>query len=233
MADYPLLVFPQPERAERDDRRGGGSGIRRPDSRRQAERLHPQFERLQEALEQKRLALQDNPLGIQPEQVLVIETVGPIGNFVKAVKRIEGLEWLGELEHDDIEPEHGFEDENDPEKPLKSQLFLVMTDQRAQAEILSLYKRWDKDRDTAFPRGLAPLKHAFEYLHIIRPWAVEDRIKETGVLQDWEERLRYDEQAIPFEVELWYRDRRERRQQAELQLRSIIESLEGVRHLRR
>ena len=63
-----------------------------------------------------KLALQDNTLGIQPEQVLVIETIGSIADFVDAVGEIEGLEWLGEFELEDIAPDYGFEDENDPQK---------------------------------------------------------------------------------------------------------------------
>ena len=227
MANYPLLVFPELTRTERDNRSGGGGGIRRPGARPQAERLTPQFQRLQDALDQKRLALQDNPLGIQPEQVLVIKTIGSVENFINAVKQIEGLEWLGELERDNIEPDYGFEDENDPQKKLSGQLFLALTDQSAQDQIVSLFNLWDRDQDAKFPRGLAPLKHAFEHLHTIRYWNAEDRIRDTGILEDWEDRLQHGNQIVPFEVELWYRESSERRQQAESQLHSIIESLGG------
>ena len=129
--DYPLLVFPEPTHAERDKRGGGGGAVKIPDASQQAERLAPQFQRLQDAMVQKRAALQDNTLGIQPEQVLVLETIGSIDNFVNAVRRVEGLEWLGEFEHDPIDPEYGFEDEQDSQKLLNGQLFLVMTDQQA------------------------------------------------------------------------------------------------------
>jgi len=66
-----------------------------------------------------------------------------------------------EFEIEDIPPEYGFKDEDDPEKRLNGQLFLVMTDQRALSELLSFFNNWKKDPDTAFPRGLAPLKVAF------------------------------------------------------------------------
>ncbi len=228
MADYPLLVFPNLAHAEREKRRGGGGkGIRLPDAPRQAQRLGPQFSRLQEAVEQKRLALQDNSLGIQPEQVLVLETIGPIENFINAMSRIKGLEWLGEFELDDIEPKYGFEDENDPQKQLEGQLFLVMTDQRALHEIQRLFTKWQEEPEAKFPYGLAKLKHAFTHLYTIKPWGIENRIGETGILEDWKDRLQYGEQIVPFEVELWYRESSERRQQAESQLHSTIESLGG------
>ena len=74
--DYPLLVFPNPVPADRAKRTGGGGKLRGPDPAVQAQRLVPQFQRLQEAMENRRLALQDNPLGLLPEQVLVLETIG-------------------------------------------------------------------------------------------------------------------------------------------------------------
>ena len=240
-AGYPLLVFPEPAHAERAKRSGGGGEVRIPEASQQAERLAPQFQRLQEAMERKHLALQDNPLGLQPEQVLVLETVGSIDNFIKAVGKIQGLEWLGEYELDDILPEHGFEekkgpneqqflgfeDEKSPDKQLKGQLFLVMTDQRALRELRSLFRKWKEDPNIRFATNLAPLKHAFAHLHTIRPWDAEDRIRETGIWEDWRDRLRYGKEDIPFEAELWFRSNEGRRQQAESWLRSIIASLNG------
>jgi len=227
MAEYPLLIFPEPARADRAKRRGLGGKVRLPDSRRQAERLTPQFERLQQAMDRQRLALQDNPLGLQPEQALVLETIGPIQNFVNAVKKIEGLEWLGESDLDDISPDFGFEDEQDPQKQLKGQLFLVMTDQRALQEIERLFTNWQQDQETKFPRGLTPLKHAFAHLHTIRPWGAEDRIRETGVFEDWQLRIHGGQQLVPFEAELWFRGNPDRRQQSASYLHSVIEVLGG------
>ncbi len=227
MAEHPLLIFPQPALAERARRRGGGGKVRFPDARRQAERLAPQFQRLQQAMERQRLTLQNSPLGLQPEQVLVLETIGPIQNFINAVRKVEGLEWLGEFELDDISPDHGFEDEQDPQKPLNGQLFLVMTDQRALEEIQRLFTNWQHDPNTRFPRGLTPLKHAFAHLHTIRPWDAEDRIRETGVFEDWQFRLQHGQQLVPFEAELWFRGNPDRRQQAASYLHSVIEALGG------
>ena len=226
-ATYPLLVFPEPTYAERARRFGGGGKVRRPEASQQAGRLAPQFQRLQEAIERQRLALQDNPLGLQPEQVLVLQTIGPVENFIRAVGKIQGLEWLGEYELDDIPPDHGFEDEKNPDKHLRGQLFLIMTDQRALQELQRLFGEWREDHNTKFAKGLAPLKYAFEYLHTIRPWDAEDRMRETGVLEDWQDRLQSGEEDVPFEVELWFRADAKRREQAESNLRSIIASLDG------
>ena len=227
MADYPLLVFPTPSRAERAKRTGFPSGGRRPSSDDQARRLTPQFHRLQEAIERKRIALQDNPFGIQPEQVLVLKTIGSIQDFVNIIRWVDGLEWLGEFEQEDMEPEYGFEDESNTDRPLRGQLFLIMTDQRALNELRSLFDRWRVNPDEPFPYGLAKLKAAFVHLYDIRPWGAEDRIQETGILDDWEDRLHDDIESVPFEAELWFRSDEQRRHQAESYIRSIIESMDG------
>ena len=178
-------------------------------------------------MEQKRAALQGTTFGIQPEQVLVLETVGSIDNFINAIKRIPGLDWLGEFEHEPFNPEHGFEDEDSAEKQLNGQLFLIMADQQAQQQMQSLFNLWQENSNVKFPYGLAKLKDAFVHLHTIRPWDAEDRIRETGILADWEDRLESGQESIPFEIELWFRNDANRRQLAESYLRSIIESSDG------
>ena len=228
--DFPLLVFPEPVPAERAKRAGGGGKPRVPDPSAQANRLAPQFQRLQEAMENRRIALQESPLGLVPEQVLVLETVGEIGNFIKAVQRVEGFEWLGEQELEDILPEHGFEHERGWERRLTGRLYLVMSNQQALKELQKLFEIWRGDPDVRFRRGLAPLKQAFQNLYTIRPWGIEDRVSETGILQDWQERLSHeaDESGfLPFEAELWFRKSVDRRTQAEAELRRIVDSRGG------
>lgn len=227
MAEYPLLIFPEQARAEKARRFGGGRPPRIPDAQKQAERIAPQFQRLQQAMDRQRLALLNSSLGLQPEQTLVLETIGPVDRFINAIKKVPGLEWLGELEIDDIAPDYGFEDKKDPEKPLKGQLFLVMTDQRALQELQSLFNNWQQNSTAKFPRGLAPLKHAFAHLHTIRPWDAEDRIRDTGLLEDWEDRVRHGQEIVPFEVELWFREDPGRQQQAVAYLANVIDTLSG------
>ena len=227
MAEHPLLIFPEPSLAERARRGGGGGKVRLPSAQRQGGRLAPQFNRLQQAMDRQRLALQGNSLGLQPEQALVLETIGPIQNFINAVKKIHGLEWLGEFEIDDIAPEHGFKDEKDPDKQLTGQLFLIMTDQRALQELQNLFTNWQRDSMTSFPRGLAPLKHAFTHLHTIRPWDAKDRIRDTGIFEDWQFREKHGQDSVPFEAELWFRENAARRQQAVSYIRGVIENLGG------
>lgn len=227
MPERPLLIFPEPTKAGRAKRRGGGGKIRVPPSPQQAGRLWPQFQRLQEAMDRQRAALQHNTLGLQPEQALVLETIGPVQNFINAVKKIEGLEWLGEFEIEDIDPAHGFEDERDPLKKLSGQLFLVMTDQRALQELQNLFKKWRRNQKVSFPRGLAPWKAAFSHLHTIRPWDAQDRIRDTGLFEDWQARVEHRQRIVPFEAELWFRGSADRRQKSEDYLRNVVGALGG------
>ena len=224
---YPLLVFPRPIPAERAKRGGGPNKINLPRPSDQARRLTPQFQRLQEALDRQSFALRDNPLGLQPEQVLVLETIGSIDNFANVVRYVPGLEWLGESELHDIPPAHGFENSENADNDLRGQLFLVMSDQAALRELRSLFERWKNDFDMTFPHGLAPLKAAFFHLSEIRPWGVEDRIRETYIMEDLEARLQDGQEVIPFEVELWFRRDAQQREKAVSHLRALVASMDG------
>ena len=226
-ADYPLLIFPQAARADRARSTGRGGVPKVPGPADQAERIAPQFQRLADAMEQRRIALQGNPLGLLPEQVLVLETVGSIEDFINAVRKIAGLEWLAEHEIDGIAPAHGFEDTKRSDKDLRGQVFLVMTDQQALSQLQRQFEGWTVDPTAPFARGLALLKRVFEQLHTIRPWGSEDRIRETGLLADWQDRLEHDEAEVPFEAELWFRESTEGRNRAEAELRRVISSSGG------
>ena len=200
-----------------------GRRPRLPSSGRQAERLNPQFQRLHEAMEHRRLALQDNSLGIQPELVLVLETIGSIENFINAVRHVKGLEWLGEFERTGILPDEDFQDEDNSQKHLNGQLFLVMSDQRALRELQGLFDSWKVNSESKFRRGLAPLKHAFEHLQTIRPWSADDRIRETGIFESWQLDMQDGpDRLVPFAAELWFRNNEHRRQRVEEHVREII-----------
>ena len=50
----------------------------------------------------------DSTAGIEPEYVLVLETTGKIDNFERAVRAVPGLEWLAEIDTDEIEADDDF-----------------------------------------------------------------------------------------------------------------------------
>ncbi len=131
MPDRPLLLFPTPEAAERAKLPPSPGRIHRPSHHQQGQRLSPRFARLRVEFEARRVELQQTAVGADPKQVLVIETVGNVENFANTVKKIDGFEWMGEIESDEIAPDADFYDEGNRERELGGRLYLVMTNQRA------------------------------------------------------------------------------------------------------
>ncbi len=228
MPNRPLLLFPTPESVERTKRRSGAGGIHRPTHTRQGERLSPLFAQLQTAFDERRVEVQPTTAGIDPEQAVVIETIGSIENFANAVKRINGLEWMGEIEVDEIAPDTDFYDEDKPEKELTGRLYLVMTNQEALNQMLYLWSRYQTDPEMKFQRGLTKFRDVFLCLKNIRRWGVQDRLKETGVLDVWREDLAYDNnQVVCVEVELWFRGSEDKRQATQQYVTELISRLGG------
>ncbi len=205
----PLIILPQPQVVDREKRRAFGGGVRFPSHSRQGQRLIPQFRQLQAAFDSRRIEIQGSSTGIVPEQVLVMETVGAVDDFVVAVRHVQGMEWLGEFDEDDIPPDDDFfVDEEHKEKNLSGRLYLVMANQQAMQQLLSLWGHYRRDANYQFPRGLTKWREMFKHLRSIRPWGVDDRIRETGVLEDWRRRVQEGQELIRFEAELWFRDNR-------------------------
>ena len=94
-----------------------------------------------------------------------------------------------------------------PEKertgPLSGRLFMVFANQAALDQMLSLWRSWQGGRSLA--RGLGPWATLFAQLRDVRRWGVQDRLHETGVLDDWRERVEHGEETVPCELELWHR----------------------------
>nr|VFK18719.1 MAG: Subtilase family protein [Candidatus Kentron sp. LPFa]VFK33264.1 MAG: Subtilase family protein [Candidatus Kentron sp. LPFa] len=206
MPERPLLLFPTPETASKSKLGGGGGDFRKPTPSRQWERLSPQFKVLREVFDARRAEIQQSTAGIDPEQVLVIETIGSVDEFANAVKKIRGLEWMGGMEIDEITPDEDFYNEKRPGEELSGRLYLLLTNQQALNEMLSLWERYQADPGMEFKRGLTKFRDVFLQLKSIRRWDVEDRLLETGILDSWRENLKYEgDRSIPFEAELWFR----------------------------
>lgn len=197
---------------------------------RQAERLAPKFTQLQNAVHARNIEIQQTAIGIDPEQVLVMEIIGSVEDFANAVKRIEGFEWMGESEIDEISPDQDFFDEKDKEKKLSGRLYMIMTNQRALDEMLSMWRRYmdQDDPKQKFDKGLAKFREIFLRLKDIRRWGVKDRLLETGVIDAWQEDLEGDgDRLIRFEVELWFRSSEEKRSQSSTIVTNQIQQLGG------
>jgi hypothetical protein len=231
MPERPLLILPLPgEPSERQKKSPGRGHVHYPSRERQAERLAPRFEDLQRTLEARRARLQMEAPGLIPEEVIVLETVGTVEGFIRAVEKIPGMEWLGEIEEEEIPPDDDFFalDErlrSRPDKPLRGRLFMIFTNQTARRQMLSLWGTWQASRD--LPRGLGRWGILFKQLRDVRPWGVRDRLLETGVLEDWQERVSHGQEIVPCEIEIWYRQNPEQRQAARERVAGLVVSQGG------
>lgn len=228
MPERPLLLFPTPATAKRTKLSSGFVRISKPTAVRQWEKFSPKFQQLQEAFAAQRVAFQKDPTGIEPEQVLVIETIGSVQDFFNAVKRIEGFEWMGEMAGDAATPDEDFFNEDKPEKELSAHVYMIMSNQRALEEMLSLWKKYKKDPGKKLERGLTKFRDVFMQLKDIRRWGIQERLFETGLLEVWKEDLLCDEsRSVRFETELWFRSSAIERNQRAEHITKLIQQMDG------
>lgn len=232
MPERPLLIFPAPTAADRGSPGGGGADkFARPDHSRQGTRVTAKLERLQQSLDNRVAEVRATSSGIDPSQVIVIETIGSVQDFSNAASKIPGFEWMGEYEADDITPDDDFYNERGGEaldSPLRGRLYLVLTDQVAIQQLLSLWTRYSSDVNMSWPTGLTPLRDVFNKLHDIRRWGVQDRLYESGALAAWRESLELEpEESVRTEIELWYRASSVSRASAEREVESLVRQADG------
>lgn len=231
MPEKPLLLLPSPHHLrERAKRSGGFAKIGLPSRRRQAQRLTPRFDILKRAFDARRAKVVVDASGSVPEEVLVLETVGSVEDFLVAARNVPGMEWLGEIEQQDIPPDDDFfaldsKHRPVPGKTLSGRMLLAFSNHEALEQMLSLWGRWQKRE--SIPRGLGKWADVFGHLRDIRPWGVTDRLLETGVLADWAERLEHNEEILPCEIELWFRRDLAVRMTARKRVSNLIASNQG------
>lgn len=234
MADErrPVLLFPKAIAAVRAKGSGGASKFRFPSKLRQEERLGATISALERSLEERRVFLSDSALGGEPEGVLVLEVAGSLDKFHKAVKAV-GIEWLGEYDEDEIEPDDDFKvvkkrnqegDEPDIEEETPNRVprhvFLTATNQQSLSQFLAMWKQWLKGE--AFKHRQTKWARLFQMLRTVRFWNAEDRVRATGLWEVWQRAVAEDRDPEPFAVELWYRDDASKQQEAERSVRKFV-----------
>jgi hypothetical protein len=231
-----LLAFGPPTIGNRSPQpRRDMPRLAKPDASRQGERLTPQFRGLVDAFNAERARLTaDTPDEVDPALVVVFDLAGSITNFCNAIDRIEGLEFLSELLGDSTDPDDDFYmadgDERRAETTVPHSLYLVMSNAGAIDELLRLFHLWQQDPSVSFEYGLVKFRDAFQQLSAIRRWGPEDRIRETGLRERWQEHLDVAGQSISMvmvEIELWYRRDTGQRAAAESHVERIITDCGG------
>ncbi len=295
MADrLPLLVFPRAKTILPPE------GLPKPRSKphfpgheRQVERLSQQLDELQQDFSKYKASVSGVVAGLEPEAMLVIEIAGSVDDFRQAVEATDGLEWLGEWDIEDIEPddvfyevpkigpdffknkidgitnrakskeiqkiliEHEFIDdkgkiiaEEIPElllpghlahlgseivqaihkakdKPLKGRLFLSLSNEQGLKELLTLWRCWKQAN--GLPHGKAKWRDVFDQTLRIRRWGIEETLRETGMIDRWDDLLDpiHPAQEIHCQIEMFYRQNDEKRKQNEATISALLAEMGG------
>lgn len=224
MADKPILIFPAATvdiRAKlRPDKRPPRP---RPTQAQQKKRLASKFK----ALEQQFGTIQADIGGVDPEQVIVFETVGSLSSFQNAVKKIPGIEWLADFDTEIEEPDPGFLADGTDAQEVSGRLFVMVGNRAAYGELLKLWRAWGKAKDEKLPWGFGSLAGVFKHLQDVRAWGPKDRVAATGVVESWERGLAAQQANIRFEAELWCRGDTAKRDEAFGRLSAIVNQAGG------
>jgi hypothetical protein len=224
MAERPILIFPAATVAARAKLpQSFGPPGPRPTQAQQKKRLAARFQ----ALTTRFGTIQADTGGIDPEQVIVFETVGSLTNFQNVVKKIPGMEWLGDFDADIADPDPGFLADGTDATRLPGRLFVVVANRTAFAELQKLWRAWIRAKDEKLPRGFGPLAEVFKHLQDVRPWGPKDRVAATGVIAYWERGLAANQPAIRFEAELWCRADQSTRNAAYGRLQAVVTQAGG------
>lgn len=224
-SDYPILLFPTPVPASRSKLGGSGGKPHVPSASANAIRLNPKFTVLKSTLDGRRMRLQQEAEGANPEDVLVLETAGRIEDFVNAVKRIEGLEWLLEEDFEGKPDDDFYEEKNGikTDKELSSRLYLISTNSQALSQIISLYNKFTKNPREGLKRGFGRFKTVFEQLREVRFWDYKDRIDGNNFIEQWLcDNEAFPDNTINFQIELWYRDSTYKRETAQQKVLDLV-----------
>ena len=232
----PLLALGTPEVGPRFSQpRQVPPRVSKPGPARQGERLSPQFRALVEAFDNERARLADGHIDeVDPELVLVFDLAGTVKDFRNAINQVEGLEFLSEFLDEETEPDDDFHmvsrQDGRTDARVQHSLYLVMSNAEAAAQLVRLFEQWQADQSMTFERGLNRFRAAFEQLRAIRGWSAADRVRDTGLIEDWRERLELVGQSVSsvlVEIELWYRRDSEQRASAEAHLNEVVRAAGG------
>lgn len=102
---------------------------------------------------------------------------------------------------------------------------MLFANQEALRQVVSMWTEWRKNR--RLPRGYGAWKMVFDRLRDVRLWGVKDRLHETGVLDDWRERVSRGEGVVPCEIELWHRGTSLQRRNARDRVVALVAALNG------
>ena len=235
MPDRPLLPLPAPSAVALPGRKFPIGQPRFPSAARQRGRLGPKFTRLRDVLSRPDgvIELREDPGSLAPDRVIVFEIAGSVANFLKAISRIRGLEFMAEYENDFppdedfavIDDRKGKRGQDRTDKDVPAVFYLAMPDFQALRQLVTLWDRWNNNLPLG--SGFAPFANMFEQLRDLRPWGPSDRVPQETV-RFWREELAMrPDRPVRTEIELWYYSNQARRQESSQTIRSLVSAAGG------
>ncbi len=238
--ERPIVLFGNPQTADRSIKGGGAPKISFPSHAKQASRLQPKLETLQKVIDDNKVLLQQSPTGIEPEKTLVFEVSGELSSFYTAVKNLgSDAEWIFDTSEYMLVSDDFYVCKTDKRTKTisrdetKSQfigkVYCVLANNRALEEMVSLWRNYSKNPKMTFPTGKTGLRDVFNNLIDIHFWGYKERIEETGVLETWKDDLKLDPELseVKCEIELFYRKSKETRQRREDDVKVLIQAAGG------
>jgi hypothetical protein len=138
--------------------------------------------------------------------LLVFEIGGTIEDFFKAVVHTEGMEYLLEYQDDYLPNGSGFfyrdTDGHVSDRAVEKRVFVTITNERGIKELLSYWEDYKYGEE--FNRGVTKFRNLFSQLTDIRPYNLDDRLKDTGFSEYLEDLRRFEQGNIKFEIEFAY-----------------------------
>jgi hypothetical protein len=193
------------------------------------------FDRLRSLLgsDSGRIELRDDPSTLAPDRVIVFVIAGSIGDFYRAISRVDGFEFMAEYEAEfetdenfaNIDTRKAKKGQDRTDKPVSGRLYLAMPDTTALNQLVSLWERWS--RNEPLGHGFAPFEYVFAHLHDLRPWGPLDRIPDETIRYWREEAALRPDQPIRTEVELWFHQNEGKRRNASRALAAVVNASPG------
>ena len=131
------------------------------------------------------------------------------------------MEWMAELD-EEVESDADFYRPDHEDATLGARLFLIMSNRAALDEMLRLWASYQASPNQQFSYGFDKWRRLFEQLRSLRVWGYEDRLRDTGLLDDWRSAIQNGREYVSFEAELWYRGTDESRRRASAEVEQAV-----------
>lgn len=227
----PILIFPSATTAGRTTFPPRNFQMHKASKDQQISNFNDTFTELDRVLQNESASIQSSSHGFIPEMILVMEIAGEVKDFYRAVEKTPGLQFLLEMKDEADFNEFFYpidREGNRRESALPVRIFLTMSNQQALNELRRYWEEYKKEISTQnFSDGTTKFRYLFEQLLTLRPYSLEDRLRDTG-FEDYLAELRtHSLDEVNFEIELAYKATNSANDQAYLQVVGLLQQHGG------